>query len=246
MARVFITGSADGLGHLSAKMLTEQGHRVVLHARNEQRAEEAMRRVQGVEAVLTGDLSDVQQTIALAHQVNNLGRFDAVIHNAGIYSGTGNEIFTVNTLAPYILTCLITRPERLVYLSSGLHMQGKARLDSFGEHADRISYSDTKLHVMMLCRAVDRMWPGVVANAVDPGWVPTKMGGAGAPGDLLKGYQTQVWLVASNDKEALTGGRYLHHKQVRKHNAEADDTALQDRFLEACEKYTGVTFPTSN
>jgi NAD(P)-dependent dehydrogenase (short-subunit alcohol dehydrogenase family) len=116
MARIFITGSADGLGQLAAKALIAQGHRVVLHARNEKRAQEALDKVPGAETVLTADLSSIDETRQLASKVNALGEFDAVIHNAGVYNASAEEILTVNTLAPYILTCLIEKPKRLIYL----------------------------------------------------------------------------------------------------------------------------------
>ena len=88
-------------------------------------------------------------------------------------------------------------------------MQGKAKLESFKIDVNRINYSDSKLHVMMLCKAVARKWSDVYANAVDPGWVPTKMGGRGAPDDLQKGYETQVWLAVSDDEKAKVSGRYF-------------------------------------
>ncbi|HEX8292166.1 MAG TPA: hypothetical protein VF570_10445, partial [Pyrinomonadaceae bacterium] len=153
------------------------------------------------------------------------------------------EIFAVNTLAPYVLTCLMRRPKRLVYLSSGMHLQGRSKLESFKTEAGRITYSDSKLHVLMLCMAAARRWPGVYANAVDPGWVPTKMGGRGAPDDLQKGYETQVWLAASDDERAKVSGRYFHHRKESRHNPEADDASLQERLLSLCEEITGVSFP---
>src|SRR5215211_5993441 len=185
MARIFITGSADGLGQLAAKALIAQGHEVVLHARNERRGQEALDKVPGAESVLTADLGSIDETKQLASKVNALEKFDAVIHNAGVYNASAEEIFAVNSLAPYILTCLIQRPKRLIYLSSGMHLQGHANLDhlSGGTHNrySHITYSDTKLHAVILAMAVARKWRDVYANAVDPGWVPTKMGGAGAP-----------------------------------------------------------------
>jgi NAD(P)-dependent dehydrogenase (short-subunit alcohol dehydrogenase family) len=242
MARIFITGSADGLGQLSAKALIAQGHEVVLHARNEERGQEALAKVPGAEAVLSADLSSTDETKELAAKVNALGKFDVVIHNAGVYRVSAKEIFNVNTLAPYILTCLIQRPERLIYLSSGMHLQGRSKLESFKTNIDRITYSDSKLHVLMLCKAVARKWPHVYANTVDPGWVPTKMGGRGAPDDLQKGYETQVWLAVSNDENAKVSGRYFHHQKESSHNPEADDVVLQERFLNLCEEITGVSF----
>jgi len=242
MSRVFITGSADGLGQLTAKLLIDQGHHVVLHARNEQRARDAINNVPTAETVLTGDLSNIEETKALAHKVNDLGAFDAVIHNAGVYQVANKLIFTVNTLAPYILTCLIQKPTRLIYLSSQMHLHGHANLENFTKDVNRISYSDSKLHVVMLSMAVANKWQGVYANAVDPGWVPTKMGGRGAPDSLQKGYETQAWLAASNDEKAKVTGRYFRHQRESRYNAEANDTEEQINFLAKCEEITGVAF----
>jgi NAD(P)-dependent dehydrogenase (short-subunit alcohol dehydrogenase family) len=243
MARIFITGSADGLGQLAAKALIAQGHRVVLHARNEKRAQEALDKVPGAETVLTADLGSIEETKQLASKVNALGKFDAVIHNAGVYNASAEEIFAVNTLAPYILTCLIQRPKRLIYLSSGMHLQGRSKLESFKTDISRITYSDSKLHVLMLCKAVARKWPQVFANALDPGWVPTKMGGQGAPDDLHKGYETQVWLAVSNNEKAKVSGHFFYHQKEADYNPEADDVLIQERFLDLCKEITGISFP---
>ena len=243
MATIFITGSADGLGQLAAKALIAQGHRVVLHARNEKRGQEALDKVPGAESVVTADLGSIDETKQLASKVNALGMFDAVIHNAGVYNASAEEIFTVNTLAPYVLTCLIEKPKRLIYLSSDMHSQGRSQLESFTTETSRITYSHSKLHVLMLCMAVARKWPQVYSNALDPGWVPTKMGGQGAPDDLQKGYETQVWLAVSDDEKAKVSGRYFYHRKESRHNAEADDALLQERFLSLCKEITGISFP---
>lgn len=239
MARIFITGSSDGLGQLAARRLVEEGHRVVLHARNDRRAKHALGLVPGAEKVLSADLSDLEETITLAEGVNALGNFDAVIHNAGVYHVSGREIFSVNTLAPYLLTCLIQKPERLVYLSSGLHKGGNPDLRNMD--AGSVTYSDSKLHDLILAKAVARKWPEVYSNAVEPGWVPTKMGGAGAPDDLQKGFETQVWLAISED--ARISGRYFFHRKEAPYLKAADDPGLQDAFLERCAQFTGVQFP---
>ena len=243
MARIFITGSADGLGQLAASALIAQGHHVVLHARNEKRGQEALDKVPGAESVVTADLRNIDDTKQLASKVNALGNFDAVIHNAGVYIRSAEEIFAVNTLAPYVLTCLIQTPKRLIYLTSGMHLQGRSKLESFKTDVGRITYSDSKLHVLLLCMAVARKWPKVYANAVDPGWVPTKMGGQGATDDLQEGYETQVWLAVSNDANAKVSGRCFHHQKESRYNPEADDVLLQDRFLSLCKEITGVSFP---
>ncbi len=247
MARIFITGSADGLGHLAAKSLIDQGHQVVLHARNAERGQEALNKLPSAEKVLTADLSNIDETKKLATEVNAMGSFDAVIHNAGVYKSSNELIFAVNTLAPYILTCLIQKPKRLIYLSSGMHLQGDPSLKSLNTVASSRSnyptYSDTKLHDVILSMAVARKWPEVYANAIDPGWVPTKMGGRSAPDNLEKGYQTQAWLATSNDDQAKVSGYYFYHQRQKKYLQEAGDVNLQEKFLALCEQISGVQFP---
>ena len=188
MARVFVTGSSDGLGKMAAQLLVEQGHGVVLHARNEQRANDARAAVPQAEAVLMADLSSIKQTRTLADQVNALGVFDAVIHNAGLgYRESSRNptedglpsVFAVNTWGPYLLTALIQRPKRLIYVSSGLHHSGDASLDDLAwekrKWQSQQAYSDTKLHDVLLAFAVARLWPNVLSNSLEPGWVATKM-----------------------------------------------------------------------
>ena len=243
MARIFITGSADGLGLLTARLLVDQGHQVVLHGRNAERGRDALNKVKGAEKALAGDLSSMEETKKLADEVNALGPFDAVIHNAGVYRVPSKLIFAVNTLAPYILTSLIQKPKRLIYLASGMHLRGHPSLDNLAKDISRISYSDSKLHVLMLSMAVARKWQEVYSNTVDPGWVPTKMGGLGAPDNLQKGYETQAWLAVSNDDQACVTGRYFHHKREVRYNPEATDVTLQEKFLKLCEGITAVPFP---
>ncbi len=233
--KIFITGSADGLGELAAKQLVKERHDVVLHARNAARGEQALKSVPGAKDVLIADLSSIEETRALAEKANALDTFDAVIHNAGVYRTSAEQLLYVNTLAPYILTALMNQPKRLVYLSSGMHLSGHPAW------TDRPSYSDTKLHMLMLAKILARKWPQVYANAVDPGWVPTKMGGAGAPDDLDKGYQTQVWLAVSDDPEVMVSGQYFHHQKLARYNSSVDDLRLQDQLLANCARLTGLS-----
>ena len=201
-----------------------------------------LEKVPGAENVLTGDLADMEETKQLAEKVNALGRFDAIIHNAGVYRESDELIFKVNTLAPYILTCLIQKPKRLIYLSSGSHMCGNPQLKNM--ETGSVSYADSKLHDVIFKLL---LWPAngpmCIPMHLNPGWVPTKMGGAGAPGNLQKGYETQVWLAVSNDEEAKVSGHYFYHKKQKHHVPEAADADVQEKFLELCEKITGVEFP---
>jgi NAD(P)-dependent dehydrogenase (short-subunit alcohol dehydrogenase family) len=242
MAKIFITGSSDGLGLMAAKALLQQGHDLYLHARNEERKLQIPENIPATKDVFVADFTDIKQIIKLAEIVNQAGKFDAIIHNAGVYTASGETIFTVNVLAPYILSCLIEKPQRLIYVSSDMHLGGHTKLDVIKNSIDKITYSDSKLHVFMLCKAFARAWSGMYINALHPGWVPTKMGGKGAPDDLQKGYETQVWLASSNDKEALVTGKYFfHQKQSRYHN-DADNIMLQNQLIALCEEMSGVSF----
>ncbi len=255
MARVFITGSADGLGLMAAQMLVREGHEVIVHGRNPGRAGEALQ-LSGAAATVHGDLSSMAQTRALAEQVNAIGRMDAVIHNAGVGYREGDRgdtgdglplVFAVNTVSTYMLTALIERPGRLVYLSSGMHYGVRLNLEDIAwERRNWMgsrAYAETKLHDAMLAFAVARRWPEVLANAVDPGWVATKMGGRGAPDDLHEGYRTQVWLAASDDPAAKASGRLFRHKRVRDANPVAQAAEQQDLLIEALARISGVPFP---
>lgn len=244
MAKIFITGSSDGIGFLAAKSLITKGHQVVFHARNDKRKEETLQKLGSEQIILTGDLANREETIKLSEAVNELGKFDAIIHNAGVYSNTSAEqMFAVNVLAPHILTSLIKKPERLIYVTSDMHKQGKPKLDDLQLNISRVNYSDSKLHVLMLAMIVARKWPGVYSNAVNPGWVPTKMGGNQAPDDLQKGFDTQVWLATSLDKQAKVSGRYFFHQKEYPPNPDVKNTTLQDKLIELCQEITGVQFP---
>jgi NAD(P)-dependent dehydrogenase (short-subunit alcohol dehydrogenase family) len=244
MARVLVTGSAGGLGRDAAVALLDAGHEVVVHARDRGRLSAARDLISRGAQPVTGDLSVHAETLDVAAQVNSLGVMDAVIHNAGVYTGEG--ILPVNVLAPYLLTCLIARPGRLVYLSSGMHRGGRAALDALDGAPGRgrpASYSDSKLLVAALAAAVARRWPGAFSNSVDPGWVPTRMGGPGAPDDLELGRVTQVWLAVSQDPQARTSGRYWYHQQPRTPHPAVLDEGFQDQLVDALARSTSVLLP---
>ena len=255
MSRIFITGSSTGLGLMAGELLVKQGHQVVLHARNAARADDTRRALPAADAIVEGDLDTVAGAKAVAARVNELGRFDAVIHNAAVGYREGHHltadglphVFAINTLAAYILTALIERPHRLVYLSSGMHHHADANLDDIlwkkrrwnGSNA----YAESKLHDTMLAFAVARRWPDVLSNSLEPGWVPTKMGGPGAPDDMDQAHLTQAWLAGSEESEAKVTGRYFYHLRPRAPNPKSKDPALQDRLVEICAELSGVPFP---
>jgi NAD(P)-dependent dehydrogenase (short-subunit alcohol dehydrogenase family) len=239
---------------MSAQLLVEQGHKVVLHARNESRAEAALRRVPGAETAIVGDLATLGGMHEAARRANALGRFDAVIHNAGVGYTKPKPVvtedgleqhFAVNVLAPYVLTGLMTRPDRLVFVGSGLHRGGRADLtDSQGGSrpwSGIQAYSDSKLQVTALALHVARMWPDVRSNALEPGWVATKMGGPGAPDDLSLAPVTQVWLAVSDDPAANVTGGYFYHQQPADLHPAARDAAYGTEIAALCADSSGIT-----
>ena len=256
MTRVFITGSSDGLGLMAANLLIGQGHQVVLHGRNERRCEDARKAAPGNEGAISGDLATVAGAISVATEANTLSRFDAVIHNAAIgyrephrieADSGAPSVFAVNVLAPYILTALMERPDRLVYLSSGMHAGVNPRIDDLfwrrRSWSGSSAYAESKFYDVLLAFAVARRWPNVLSNALEPGWVATKMGGSSAPDDLQKAHITQAWLAVSEDLLALSTGEYFYHQQLKSPNPNTRNVDLQDRLLAECSGISGVAFP---
>ncbi len=256
MPRILITGSSDGLGLAAGRALIDDGHEVVLHARNESRADDTRRAAPGAADVLVGDLTSARETADVAAQANASGRFDAVIHNAGIGYREPRRVATpeghahllaVNVLAPYILTALVARPARLVYLSSSSHLGGSPEVRDLdwierpwnGSQA----YGDSKLFDAALAFAVARRWTDVLSNAVEPGWVPTAMGGRGAPDDLALGHVTQAWLATSDAPDALVSGGYFYHQRQQEPLGATRSPAFQGALLAELERLTGVALP---
>jgi NAD(P)-dependent dehydrogenase (short-subunit alcohol dehydrogenase family) len=255
MSRVFITGSSDGLGLMAARLLIEQGHQVFLHGRNDSRSREALAAAAGAAGVVTGDLSTIAETRSVANAANKLGPFDSVIHNAGVGYRESRRletepgvprVFAVNVLAPYILTAMIERPKRLVYLSSGMHHGVRPRMDdlfwSKRAWSGSTAYAESKLCDVLLAFAVARRWKNVLSNALEPGWVATKMGGPSAPDDLHQGCVTQAWLATSEDELARSTGCYFYHQRLRAPNPIADNPSIQEELLAECGRISGIAF----
>jgi hypothetical protein len=190
MARIFITGSSDGLGSWTGQRLVKQGHRVVLHAQKTRSP-----RVPAQRPCSSDNLSSREETASLAKQANKLGASGAPLRcdhsqrsprqGGGFRQDGGRPAGLDRDGAPYILTCLINRP-------------------------------------------VARKWSDVTSNALDPGWVGTKMGGAGAHGSKTAAVDTYK-MLALGDAYGLadrTGKYFNAGKRETSPNREVDDVEL--------------------
>lgn len=251
MARIFITGSSDGIGACTARRLISQGHSVVLHGRNPQRAADATSALPGATGVLVGDLASIKETLQLASEADaKFGPFDAVVHNAGVYTEAEKipskdglpSLFHVNVLAPYVLTAAMKKPKRLVFVSSGMHRQARPRLGE-GEELVRAGYTETKLYDVMLSNAFARRWKDVQVNSLDPGWVPTKISGPGAPDNIEDAAGTIAMLALGEGEAAGKTGRYFRDSKEQTPSSDAMDVGLQDKLLRELEKLSGVALP---
>ncbi|XXG97306.1 sporulation-induced protein [Hypoxylon texense] len=257
MARIFITGSSDGLGLRSAKALTKRGHDVYLHARNSQRAEDARAACPDAKDVFVADLTSTEETKALAAKLNQTGPWDTIIQNAGVMYGVGKgkegipALFAINTVAPYILTCLVDPPpKRYIFIGSALHYGG----DSSLRNLQQSGYSDSKLHDIMLALWFARRLAnkGVLSNVLNPGWVPTKLSGWGATNDMGAAIDNYVLLAEGKGVADGVTGKYWYHSRYGSpgksgretgYQTAADDEARQNQLIEALEKVSGVQPP---
>jgi NAD(P)-dependent dehydrogenase (short-subunit alcohol dehydrogenase family) len=245
MKRILITGSTDGVGRATADALLDDHNHVVVHARTTARLAAVQDLIDhGAEAVV-GDLSDLHEVNDLVAQANALGPFDAVVHNAGVLHGA---VLPVNVTAPYLMTAGIEGPGRLIYLSSSMHRGGHPDLSGvdWTGSREKHSYSDSKLFVTTLMAAVARIRPDVVAHAVDPGWVPTRMGGPGASDNLALAHVTQAWLATTADPEALVSGRYWRHQRTEEPHPAVHDEGFQNELFSSLSEQTGVSLAATH
>ncbi len=251
MVRVFITGSSDGIGQAAAQRLTEHGHQVILHARNAQRAADAKAAVPKADGVVVADLKSMAEIRQLAKDADALGPYDAIIHNAGIgYGATASTeitadgvsaVFSVNTLAPYMLVCLMARPKsRLMIMSSDGHLRGDASLHNITQS---FSYADSKVHGIMLADAFARRWGDEIQIvSMHPGWVKTKMGGNVAPDDLEEStVALAAWAAGEGRLAGLKSGAFFRPSGEIEKLPGIGIVEKQEELLSICKEVSGIS-----
>jgi hypothetical protein len=83
-------------------------------------------------------------------------------------------------------------------------------------------------------------WKDVKSNALEPGWIATKMGGSSAPDDLHQGCVTQAWLATSEDELAQSSGGYFCHQRPGAPNPIGADLRVQEELLAECHRISGI------
>jgi len=245
MSTIVLTGATDGIGLATTRLLLAQGHRVLVHARSEERGRPVVDALSGDAVLVTGDLADLTEVVALARQVTQQGAPDVLVHNAGVWvrgstppvSADGFETtFAVNVLAPHLLTALLGEQlsGRLIWLGSG--MAGSGRPDPARLGAERSSgqaYADSKACDVALAQAWGRRLPGVASAALDPGWVKTKLASAGAPGTVDSSADSLAFCCTEAD---LSRAPYWKNRRPLAVPQRLRDPALQDAIAEACDR----------
>jgi NAD(P)-dependent dehydrogenase (short-subunit alcohol dehydrogenase family) len=258
LSTVLVTGSSDGIGAGVAALVAQQGHRLVLHARNQARAERCRASGPAGADVVVGDLASLSSTRNMAAELQRMGPPDVVVHNAGWVSRETSrpltmdgleQTFQVNLLAPFLLTALLPLPARLVFVSSDSISRGAIRLHDLQHEASwtgDAAYADSKLALAALAFAIARHYPSVISNAVHPGWVRTKMAGDVAPLNVSQGADTPAWLATSADAAATVSGAFFHNRRPISVNPQASDPALQDGLVQRCTELCGASLPPTD
>ncbi|WP_203653360.1 SDR family NAD(P)-dependent oxidoreductase [Demequina activiva] len=263
MAKVLITGSAQGIGAETARRLVALGHEVVVHGRDRGRADAALEQVPGASAAVVGSYDSLASVRELASAANAAGPFDVVIHNAGLGPHEPERRDTVdgleqtvqvNAVAPYLLTCLMPLSTRMVYVGSDAHRQGTVDLAdlhwrerSWGEGywAGIAPYSDSKLLFQMWVFELAALHPERAINVVHPGWVQTAMGGPQATLPVDEGADTPVWMATSEDPIALGSGQFVHRRAVEDVHPATRDAGLRAAVVEHFRELTGEALPAA-
>lgn len=251
--KVVVTGCSTGLGLLTARTLLDGGHTVIPHVRNAAGADALRSVLPGASPALTADLTRQDEVVRLAAEIGDEGNVDAIIHNAGLgdrlpartVTDGRADLFAVNVVAPYIVTALNPGTPRWVFISSALHRDATIRLDDpsweMRDWMPREAYAESKLLLTVLAQATARLRPSTSSNSVEPGWVPTRMGGPQAPDDLAEGAASQAWLATAPTDPGRSGGHY-YHRALAALSPYAVDTRVQDEVLMYLRASTGVEF----
>jgi NAD(P)-dependent dehydrogenase (short-subunit alcohol dehydrogenase family) len=249
MAVICITGSSDGIGLATARVLVADGHRVLIHARSRGRGRPVLEQLGGEATLVTGNLAQLDEVHRLADQIRANGPVDTLVHNAGVWvrgntprtTADGLETtFAVNVLAPHLLTSLLAADlqGRLLWLGSSTAHYGRPDPATLGRPQEPSqAYSDSKACDVALALAWGRRLPRIASAAVDPGWVKTKLASAGAPGDVTSSADTLAYCCTEAD---LASAPYWKDRAPTPVPRHLQDEALQDAIASACDRLARI------
>ncbi|MEF3049055.1 SDR family NAD(P)-dependent oxidoreductase [Pseudotabrizicola sp. L79] len=255
---ILITGATDGIGLLTAQMLAEAGHNVLLHGRSADKLAHAAAQMGSAPRLYRADLSRLDEVQTLADEITaQHDQIDVLINNAGVLktaqprTAKGLDVrFVVNTLAPYLLTQrllpIIPATGRVVNLSSAAQaavdvaaLRGARSLDHMA------AYAQSKLAITIWSQELAKAHPsGPVFLAVNPGsLLASKMVREGfgiAGSDLAIGAQI-LCRAALSDDFAQASGRYFDNdiRDFAQPNAAARDAAHVASVMAAIRDLSG-------
>jgi 3-oxoacyl-[acyl-carrier protein] reductase len=196
--RALITGSSRGLGLACARLFVAQGAQVVLHAHaSPERAREAAQALgAAVLGVVEADLARPGAGTGLFAAAARLaeGQLDVVVNNAGIYlpnpldaddadwHAAWTRVLQVNLLAVADVCRAAVRA--FAARGGGTLINIASRAGHRGDDGDHSAYAASKGGVLALTRTIARAHAGsgVLAYALAPGWIDTRMAPQDAAG----------------------------------------------------------------
>ena len=221
-----VTGANRGLGLETCRQLLGHGLRVVMTGRDEGALQRARRELGDGATPVPMDITD-PSSIQAAHQsvTNRLGGVDVLVNNAAVLLFDATDVLSIpneafqRTLETNVLgaleVCRVFVPPmaergygRVVNVSSGA-----GQLSRMSTYAPAYSISKAALNAFTRILAATYRERGVLANAVDPGWVRTDMGGPSAPRSVQQGADTIVWLATLPD-DGPTGAFFRDRRPI--------------------------------
>ncbi|NIA68595.1 SDR family NAD(P)-dependent oxidoreductase [Pelagibius litoralis] len=265
---ILITGSTDGIGLETARMLVSQGHSLLLHGRNPAKLEDVERELSAlagggqVESYLA-DLSSLADVSVLAKAVSEKhGTLDVLINNAGVFKAPdpvtpyGLDLrFLVNTFAPYLLTerllPLLGKSGRVINLSSAAQAPvDPAALSGRVKLADMPAYAQSKLAITIWSRHMAQtLREGPAIIAVNPGsMLASKMvkEGFGVAGNDIRIGADILVRAALSDEFAAASGQYFDNDSGRFASPHPDalDAGKSEEIVHAIKTFLAETAPT--
>ncbi len=258
---ILITGSTDGIGHQAAIELAEAGHHIIVHGRNRERAESAMRAIAKESksdnlSYVNADLLNFNQIKEMVSEIHDkFDTLDVLINNAGVYRSKRSinhdgleETFAVNYLAPFLLSNLLL--DLLKNAQSGRIVNVASRVHSNHVDFDNLqleqgytgvkAYANSKLALILFTYyfAEKLRDTNVTINALHPGVINTKLlksafGVGGA--SLTEGASTLIFAAIAPEIKNVSGKYFVNNRPTSSKDI-TYDKEIQKRLWDNTEE----------